>query len=176
MSSVSRITCPSCGSSRFKHDRSGNLICESCGTMYASPRELILCATCGKENPPSAKKCMECGRRLEITCVNCGYVNPPGLTHCAYCASPLDVLASVMQRMNAQERLKQELVQTKQTDIQFLASEVERREAEQREKIALIQAERAKDIRRIRLYFAIGIGAVIFLFLAVFVVVLTLTG
>ena len=49
----------------------------------------VICSSCGTENRPGAKFCMECGTPFAAGCPACGTVNPPGAKFCAECATPL---------------------------------------------------------------------------------------
>ena len=49
----------------------------------------MLCSTCGTENAPGAKFCMECAARLATGCPNCGSANVPTAKFCSECATPL---------------------------------------------------------------------------------------
>ncbi|HXJ79875.1 MAG TPA: adenylate/guanylate cyclase domain-containing protein, partial [Candidatus Methylomirabilis sp.] len=47
------------------------------------------CAQCHQDNPPGAKFCAGCGRRLELVCEACGHGNPAGSRFCNECGKPL---------------------------------------------------------------------------------------
>src|SRR5215472_14136642 len=49
------------------------------------------CASCGSDNPPKAKFCIECGARLTRRCAKCGVENPPQAKFCAECGSAVTV-------------------------------------------------------------------------------------
>ena len=49
----------------------------------------MICPTCGTENVPGAKFCLECGSRLASGCPNCGATNPPGARFCNDCGTRL---------------------------------------------------------------------------------------
>ena len=49
----------------------------------------LTCTTCGTENAPGAKFCIECGTPFAASCPTCGTVNPPAAKFCAECATPL---------------------------------------------------------------------------------------
>jgi class 3 adenylate cyclase len=49
----------------------------------------LTCATCGTENAPGAKFCMECAARLVAICPACGSQNAPIAKFCSECATPL---------------------------------------------------------------------------------------
>ncbi len=49
----------------------------------------MICPSCGTENRPGAKFCMECGAGLAAGCPSCGTINPPGAKFCSECATPL---------------------------------------------------------------------------------------
>jgi class 3 adenylate cyclase/tetratricopeptide (TPR) repeat protein len=49
----------------------------------------VICATCGTENAPGAKFCMECAARLVLLCPNCGTANAPVAKFCSECATAL---------------------------------------------------------------------------------------
>jgi class 3 adenylate cyclase/tetratricopeptide (TPR) repeat protein len=49
----------------------------------------VICSSCGTENRPDAKFCMECGNAFASGCPSCGTVNPPGAKFCSECATPL---------------------------------------------------------------------------------------
>ena len=46
------------------------------------------CPYCQTENPPTAKFCLECGKRFGV-CPNCGTVNPPTAKFCIECGTAL---------------------------------------------------------------------------------------
>ncbi len=46
------------------------------------------CPNCQTINPPTAKFCLECGRRFGV-CPNCGTVNPPSAKFCIECGTAL---------------------------------------------------------------------------------------
>lgn len=49
------------------------------------------CPQCGHINPPGAKFCMECGKKLEsaVKCPKCGHMNLPGAKFCMECGTRL---------------------------------------------------------------------------------------
>src|SRR5829696_654431 len=49
----------------------------------------LTCTTCGTENAPGAKFCIECGSPMAVGCPTCGTVNPAGAKFCSECATPL---------------------------------------------------------------------------------------
>jgi predicted ATPase/class 3 adenylate cyclase len=50
--------------------------------------DYMRCPYCQTVNPPTAKFCLECGRRL-VVCPNCGTVNPPAAKFCIECGTAL---------------------------------------------------------------------------------------
>lgn len=177
---VQRITCPACQASRFVHDDEGNLICEACGTKYASPREEIACRACGTPNPASARYCSNCSLQLGRTCPACSHANPPGNDHCEKCGSPLDVLSTLSARHQDQQfgnvdRRADPLIRSKSDDIQFLSDERRRLEEEERERITRILEQRERSKREQIIMISAVLGA-IGVVLIVLVVVVILTG
>jgi ribosomal protein L40E len=148
---LQRITCPSCGSSHFEHDEEGSLICAHCGTKYASPREEIMCPACGTENPPDARRCMNCGLALGKVCPACNYANPPGADHCLNCGSPLDVLETIMTRARSggrqDELARQRLIASKQSDMVYMQQQRELLDEEERQRLDHL-AEQQREARR----------------------------
>ena len=60
------------------------------------------CPYCQTENPPSAKFCLECGKRFGA-CPNCGTINPPTAKFCMECGTALlPVTASEKPQQSAQ--------------------------------------------------------------------------
>jgi ribosomal protein L40E len=167
---LKRISCPSCGSSQFRHDDEGNLICEYCGTKFASPREEIVCPACGTENPPDARRCMQCGLMLGKSCPVCNHVNPPAAEYCEECASPLDVLESVYERARGGGRqkgmIKKHLVRSKQADMAYMQTERERIDAEERERQArlLVRQEQAQRQQKVIVAVTLAIVALLIVF------------
>jgi class 3 adenylate cyclase/tetratricopeptide (TPR) repeat protein len=51
------------------------------------------CPQCQHDNPPGARFCNSCGRKLEATCPQCGQVNPPGSRYCNGCGQQLAAAA-----------------------------------------------------------------------------------
>src|SRR5437016_2684195 len=51
------------------------------------------CSNCQTMNPPEAKFCLECGKRLGV-CPNCGTVNPPMAKYCIECGIALFLIGS----------------------------------------------------------------------------------
>jgi class 3 adenylate cyclase len=49
----------------------------------------VTCSTCGTDNRPGAKFCMECAAPLAAACPSCGTANLPGAKFCSECATPL---------------------------------------------------------------------------------------
>ena len=49
----------------------------------------MTCTSCGTENRPGAKFCIECGTPFAATCPTCGTVNPPAAKFCSECATAL---------------------------------------------------------------------------------------
>jgi len=49
----------------------------------------MTCPSCGTENRPGAKFCIECGTPFAAACPSCGTVNPPAAKFCSECATPL---------------------------------------------------------------------------------------
>jgi len=47
------------------------------------------CASCGTDNPPSARFCGECGSALTLSCSSCGAAVPPAARFCLQCGSAL---------------------------------------------------------------------------------------
>jgi predicted ATPase/class 3 adenylate cyclase len=68
------------------------------------------CPFCQTVNPPEAKFCVECGKRLALVCPNCGTVNPPTAKFCMECgtslqssqAEPQPVQSGQMERQSVQ--------------------------------------------------------------------------
>jgi class 3 adenylate cyclase/tetratricopeptide (TPR) repeat protein len=50
---------------------------------------MAACASCGNENPASAKFCAQCGRSLTLACPSCGNPYPAGAQFCMECGTPL---------------------------------------------------------------------------------------
>ena len=48
---------------------------------------MLVCASCGTENQPAAKFCIECGARLGTTCAACGAALPPDAKFCPECGA-----------------------------------------------------------------------------------------
>nr|MBN1229797.1 zinc ribbon domain-containing protein [Anaerolineae bacterium] len=176
---LKRIVCPSCGAGSFKHDEEGNLICESCGAKFASPREEIQCHTCGTLNPAQAERCMKCGGRLGRQCPVCGYINPPHADHCEKCATPLDTLSSIVSRMReasdgAVVDRTERLASSKTADSRFLAEQRALIEAEEKarlKRLAEQQSQHQRKQQRLVLVSLIVVG--IILAIIVFAIILT---
>ncbi|MEP6680599.1 MAG: adenylate/guanylate cyclase domain-containing protein [Chloroflexota bacterium] len=49
----------------------------------------MICASCGTENEPGRKFCLECGHALALICASCGSPNVAGARFCGECGSPL---------------------------------------------------------------------------------------
>jgi class 3 adenylate cyclase/tetratricopeptide (TPR) repeat protein len=49
----------------------------------------VICGTCGSQNDPGRKFCVECGTSLAILCPNCGTPNPAGGKFCGECGNAL---------------------------------------------------------------------------------------
>jgi class 3 adenylate cyclase/tetratricopeptide (TPR) repeat protein len=49
----------------------------------------VICSSCGTENPPGTKFCIECAARLSVVCPSCGHANLPTAKFCGECATPL---------------------------------------------------------------------------------------
>ncbi len=56
------------------------------------------CASCGADNPPSAKFCDRCGTALVRTCASCGTVARTSARFCAECGTALDTAADPAER------------------------------------------------------------------------------
>jgi len=50
----------------------------------------MLCGTCGTQNDPAAKFCLECGAPMRQSCVTCGAALTTGAKFCSGCGSPLE--------------------------------------------------------------------------------------
>ena len=50
---------------------------------------MVVCQTCGSENPEEARFCGRCGESLVPPCPNCGAPVTPGLAFCTSCGTPL---------------------------------------------------------------------------------------
>jgi class 3 adenylate cyclase len=61
----------------------------------ASPEAIAVahCSSCGTDNGPGARFCIECATPLALACPACATANPPGAKFCASCATSLDPLA-----------------------------------------------------------------------------------
>lgn len=166
---LKRISCPSCGGNQFEHDSEGNLICGHCGTNLASPRETIVCTTCGTENPPDARRCMNCGLALGRICAVCNHPNPPGVDHCQNCANPLDRLSSVYMRTKEGIRhstgvREQHLIETKREDMRYMLEQRARLDEEERRRLGQLAAQRTESQRQQRIMITvilIGFGVAI---------------
>lgn len=153
MSALKPIVCATCGASKFEHDSEGNLVCSHCGTKFASPREEILCPTCGVSNPADAKRCKNCGLMLGKLCVVCNHLNPPGTEFCLDCASPLDTLSSVTSRMGEGKRIsdalrEKKLIGSKSEDMLYMQRERERLDQMERERLADLAAQKAQSSKQ----------------------------
>lgn len=175
---LEKISCRQCHGSDFQHDEDGNLVCAFCGTLYASPRAEVACATCGTENPPQARVCMHCGRQLGKQCPACFAINPPGQDHCLECGVALDTLASIFERQKVNDRAAvlraDRLVQTKAEDEAFMQRERARLEQIERERVATIAAQKQQSVAQQRVVLLIG-GGIALCMIAVVVVMLLIT-
>src|SRR5262245_17151996 len=45
------------------------------------------CPPCGRDNPPGAKFCLECGQKLPAACAACGHALPPDARFCVECGA-----------------------------------------------------------------------------------------
>ncbi|MEJ2367902.1 MAG: zinc ribbon domain-containing protein, partial [Acidobacteriota bacterium] len=69
-----------------------NAMKDASGGTAAPPAQGVVCAACGKPNPPGARFCQDCGKPLApagITCPTCGAVCPPGSKFCTSCGKPV---------------------------------------------------------------------------------------
>ncbi|MCA1588110.1 MAG: AAA family ATPase, partial [Chloroflexi bacterium] len=67
----------------------------------------MTCTSCGAENDPSRKFCLNCGERLAVVCASCGAGNTPGAKFCGECGNALqetDTPAAVAPTVPATER------------------------------------------------------------------------
>jgi class 3 adenylate cyclase/tetratricopeptide (TPR) repeat protein len=55
---------------------------------------MVVCASCGAENPPGHRFCGQCGSALATTCPACGHEARPGERFCGACGTPLDGAAA----------------------------------------------------------------------------------
>lgn len=158
--SLERISCPSCGASRFDHDMKGNLICAHCGANFGAPQDHISCPSCHTQNPLQARKCMNCGLSLGKVCPSCNYSNPPGADHCLECATPLDTLTSVFMRTAHGQRkstrtLRRELVRAKTEDHVYMSEQRAVLDAEEEERIRRLRNRQSEAIRQQRALMAV---------------------
>jgi hypothetical protein len=51
---------------------------------------MVLCPSCGHENPPEASFCMSCADALKRVCSACGTEAPPEARFCMSCAAPFE--------------------------------------------------------------------------------------
>ena len=163
--SIRPITCPACGSSRFAVDADGSMICDACGTKYASPREQVACRVCGTLNPPNARYCSNCSLQLGQTCPSCGYANPPGLDNCENCGSPLDILSTLSARHQDQQfgnvdRRTGELVRSKSEDNEYLAEQRQQLEEEERERLRRLREQQARSRQQQTMLIGIVLAAI----------------
>jgi ribosomal protein L40E len=173
---LKRITCPSCGGSKFEHDEDGNLICSFCGVLHASPREEIVCPTCGTKNPADASWCQSCGATLGKQCPVCGHENPPGYTHCQRCGAVLDTLEAITTRnyesQHASTVRAARMVEAKQDDAEYMQAQRQQLEEEERERRERLLAQRLEAQRRQKQTMAIVLAAGVVLVIGTLVVVL----
>lgn len=153
MSALKPIVCATCGASKFEHDQEGNLVCTHCGVKFASPREEILCPTCGVSNAADARRCKNCGLLLGKLCAVCNHLNPPGTEFCLDCASPLDTLSSVASRMGEGKRVsdalrEKKLISSKGQDMLYMQRERERLDQMERERLAELAAQKARSSKQ----------------------------
>lgn len=171
MSTLKPITCAACGASAFEHDAEGNLICTHCGTKFASPREEIICPTCGTSNPAGAIRCMNCGLALGKLCPVCNTPNLPGAEVCIHCATPLDTLAAISTRKGEGKRIsdamrEQRLVEQKGGDAIYMAEQRARIEAEERVRLEQLAAQQAESRRQQTTVIIVAVGLVMCLVIA----------
>jgi hypothetical protein len=173
--SLERISCRSCGASRFDHDSEGNLICAHCGTNFGDPQDHVDCPSCGVQNPPQARKCMNCGLSLGKICPACNTSNPPGTDYCLKCATPLDTLTSVLMRgkqgtRRATHTMKQDLVRTKNEDMEFMQVERSKLDAEETQRLRNLRNRQTEAQRQQRMIMAFSIvgGLLLLTFLVIF--------
>src|SRR3990172_2366698 len=57
------------------------------------------CPQCGRENPPEAQFCMNCGTALFRACPRCGTSNPPDAHFCLQCGGPVAEAVQVERRV-----------------------------------------------------------------------------
>jgi ribosomal protein L40E len=160
---LKRITCPSCGGSKFEHDEDGNMICSFCGVLHASAREEIICHTCGRQNPPDASWCQSCGATLGKQCPVCGHHNPPGYTHCQRCTAVLDTLESISTRQYESQHAATvraaRMVDAKQSDAAYMQAQRQQLEEEERQRLERLAAQRIEAQRRQKLMMSIVLAA-----------------
>jgi ribosomal protein L40E len=173
---LKRITCPSCGGSKFEHDEEGNLICSFCGVLHASPREEIICHICGKKNPSDASWCQSCGATLGKQCAVCGHDNPPGYSHCQRCAAALDTLESITARQYESQHAATvraaRMVEAKESDAEYMQAQRQQLEEEERQRLERLAAQRAEAQRRQKLTMSIILAAGVLLVAGALIVIL----
>jgi class 3 adenylate cyclase/tetratricopeptide (TPR) repeat protein/ribosomal protein L40E len=52
----------------------------------------MVCASCGAENPPSGRFCLQCGTPLALACATCGTPLPIDARFCGQCGSPVSTI------------------------------------------------------------------------------------
>jgi hypothetical protein len=148
---LKRIACPACNASRFEHDLEGNLFCAHCGINFGNPQAPIDCPSCGIENPPQARKCMNCGLSLGHVCPACNHHNPPRADYCLECATPLDSLSKILMRTPAgkahtSKLMKEELVRTKGNDQLYMDSQRILLDEEERHRLQNLRNQQTRAV------------------------------
>jgi class 3 adenylate cyclase/tetratricopeptide (TPR) repeat protein len=94
---------------------------------------MIVCASCGAENPAGKKFCGDCGSALATICSSCGGSNAPGKRFCGDCGAPLeiDAVAAAASATGAAPTAERRLVSVLFADLVGFTAWSESRDAEE---------------------------------------------
>jgi class 3 adenylate cyclase len=92
----------------------------------------VLCSTCGTENEPGRKFCLECGSLLAVLCPVCGSANSPRAKFCGECGSTLaETPAASAPSLSPAPSAERRLVSVLFADLVGFTTLSERRDAEE---------------------------------------------
>ncbi|MEA2460265.1 MAG: hypothetical protein QOH90_442, partial [Actinomycetota bacterium] len=58
-------------------------------SRHATITPMVICSSCGHENPEASRFCMACGAQLGVPCPNCGAEVVPGARFCGSCGTSI---------------------------------------------------------------------------------------
>lgn len=166
---IDKLACPICGEEIPLSAQTVHVQCPGCQNQFSLRGHL--CPDCGHYHNQKVHVCEQCDRPLRLRCPECNAYNWSAEANCQQCGASLDLVTRLIKSADTNERLQQQMANSRQLKEQELASSnarMERMLAEERADIAALrkrQLEQKEAERKMLRLIAVIAGAVLIAFI-----------